>query len=161
MNLLEKFKETASSVLPVMAIVLTNDLGVAPEFLGKDDIQLDKKESVEDTAKGRGLVGQGDGETGPGDGVGRFRRKISRRGHTPATEPLRRARKNDGGAASTEQAASTDHEEVSGRVGPSARAGKLPQDLDGARTRGRSQHCRFNSGEAASCGPGCVFGGSG
>lgn len=30
--------------------VAANDLGVAPEFLGKDDIQLGKKESVEDTA---------------------------------------------------------------------------------------------------------------
>ena len=30
--------------------VAANDLGVTPEFLGKDDIQLGKKESVEDTA---------------------------------------------------------------------------------------------------------------
>ena len=35
--------------------VAANDLGVAPEFLGKDDIQLGKKESVEDTAKVLGL----------------------------------------------------------------------------------------------------------
>ena len=31
--------------------VAANDLGVAPEYLGKDDIQLGKKETVEDTAK--------------------------------------------------------------------------------------------------------------
>lgn len=30
--------------------VAANDLGVAPEYLGKDDIQLGKKESLEDTA---------------------------------------------------------------------------------------------------------------
>lgn len=35
--------------------VAANDLGVAPEFLGKDDIQLGKKESVEDTA---GVLGR-------------------------------------------------------------------------------------------------------
>ncbi len=31
-------------------VVAANDLGVNPEFLGKDDIQLGKKESVKDTA---------------------------------------------------------------------------------------------------------------
>ena len=31
--------------------VAANDLGIAPEYLGKDDIQLGKKETVEDTAK--------------------------------------------------------------------------------------------------------------
>ncbi len=36
-----------------------NDLGVAPEFLGKDDIQLNKKESVEDTAKVLGRMFDG------------------------------------------------------------------------------------------------------
>jgi ornithine carbamoyltransferase len=36
-----------------------NDLGVAPEFLGKDDIQLGKKESVEDTAKVLGCMFDG------------------------------------------------------------------------------------------------------
>ncbi|HUC96593.1 MAG TPA: ornithine carbamoyltransferase [Candidatus Saccharimonadales bacterium] len=36
-----------------------NDLGVAPEFLGKDDIQLGKKESVEDTAKVLGRMFDG------------------------------------------------------------------------------------------------------
>ena len=30
--------------------VAANDLGIAPEYLGKDDIQLGKKESLEDTA---------------------------------------------------------------------------------------------------------------
>lgn len=39
--------------------VAANDLGVAPEFLGKDDIQLGKKESVEDTAKVLGRVFDG------------------------------------------------------------------------------------------------------
>jgi ornithine carbamoyltransferase len=39
--------------------VAANDLGVAPEFLGKDDIQLGKKESVEDTAKTLGRMFDG------------------------------------------------------------------------------------------------------
>jgi ornithine carbamoyltransferase len=39
--------------------VAANDLGVAPEFLGKDDIQLGKKESVEDTAKVLGRMFDG------------------------------------------------------------------------------------------------------
>ena len=39
--------------------VAANDLGVAPEFLGKDDIQLGKKESVEDTAKVHGRMFDG------------------------------------------------------------------------------------------------------
>lgn len=39
--------------------VAANDLGVAPEFLGKDDIQLGKKESVEDTARVLGRMFDG------------------------------------------------------------------------------------------------------
>lgn len=39
--------------------VAANDLGVSPEFLGKDDIQLGKKESVEDTAKVLGRMFDG------------------------------------------------------------------------------------------------------
>lgn len=39
--------------------VAANDLGVAPEFLGKDDIQFGKKESVEDTAKVLGRMFDG------------------------------------------------------------------------------------------------------
>ena len=36
-----------------------NDLGAAPEYLGKDDIQLGKKETVEDTAKVLGRMFDG------------------------------------------------------------------------------------------------------
>ena len=36
-----------------------NDLGIAPEYLGKDDIQLGKKETVEDTAKVLGRMFDG------------------------------------------------------------------------------------------------------
>lgn len=39
--------------------VAANDLGASPEFLGKDDIQLGKKESVEDTAKVLGRMFDG------------------------------------------------------------------------------------------------------
>lgn len=39
--------------------VAANDLGVAPEYLGKDDIQLGKKETVEDTAKVLGRMFDG------------------------------------------------------------------------------------------------------
>lgn len=39
--------------------VAANDLGMSPEFLGKDDIQLGKKESVEDTAKVLGRMFDG------------------------------------------------------------------------------------------------------
>ncbi len=39
--------------------VAANDLGIAPEFLGKNDIQLGKKESVEDTAKVLGRMFDG------------------------------------------------------------------------------------------------------
>lgn len=39
--------------------VAANDLGIAPEFLGKDDIQLGKKESVEDTARVLGRMFDG------------------------------------------------------------------------------------------------------
>ncbi|HUC90054.1 MAG TPA: ornithine carbamoyltransferase [Patescibacteria group bacterium] len=40
-------------------VVAANDLGVNPEFLGKDDIQLGKKETVEDTAKVLGRMFDG------------------------------------------------------------------------------------------------------
>ena len=39
--------------------VAANDLGIAPEFLGANDIQLGKKESVEDTAKVLGRMFDG------------------------------------------------------------------------------------------------------
>lgn len=39
--------------------VAANDLGIHPEFLGKDDIQLGKKESVEDTARVLGRMFDG------------------------------------------------------------------------------------------------------
>ena len=39
--------------------VAANDLGIAPEYLGKDDIQLGKKETVEDTAKVLGRMFDG------------------------------------------------------------------------------------------------------
>lgn len=39
--------------------VAANDLGAAPEYLGKDDIQLGKKETVEDTAKVLGRMFDG------------------------------------------------------------------------------------------------------
>ena len=39
--------------------VAANDIGVTPEFLGKDDIQLGKKESTEDTAKVLGRMFDG------------------------------------------------------------------------------------------------------
>ena len=40
-------------------VVAAADLGIHPEFLGKDDIQLGKKESVEDTAKVLGRMFDG------------------------------------------------------------------------------------------------------
>lgn len=39
--------------------VAANDLGIAPEYLGKDDIQLGNKESVEDTARVLGRMFDG------------------------------------------------------------------------------------------------------
>ncbi len=39
--------------------VAANELGIAPEYLGKDDIQLGKKETVEDTAKVLGRMFDG------------------------------------------------------------------------------------------------------
>lgn len=39
--------------------VAANDLGIAPEYLGKDDIQLGTKETVEDTAKVLGRMFDG------------------------------------------------------------------------------------------------------
>lgn len=40
-------------------VVAASDLGIHPEFLGKDDIQLGKKESLEDTAKVLGRMFDG------------------------------------------------------------------------------------------------------
>ena len=40
-------------------VTAARDLGIQPEFLGKDDIQLGKKESVEDTAKVLGRMFDG------------------------------------------------------------------------------------------------------
>jgi ornithine carbamoyltransferase len=40
-------------------VVAAADLGIHPEFLGKDDIQLGKKESIEDTAKVLGRMFDG------------------------------------------------------------------------------------------------------
>lgn len=51
--------EKTSTRTRIAFTVAANDLGVAPEFLGKDDIQLGKKESVEDTAKVLGRVFDG------------------------------------------------------------------------------------------------------
>jgi ornithine carbamoyltransferase len=51
--------EKASTRTRCAFTVAANDLGVAPEFLGKDDIQLGKKESVEDTAKVLGRMFDG------------------------------------------------------------------------------------------------------
>lgn len=42
--------EKASTRTRCAFTVAANDLGIAPEYLGKDDIQLGKKESLEDTA---------------------------------------------------------------------------------------------------------------
>ena len=51
--------EKASTRTRISFTVAARDLGIQPEFLGKDDIQLGKKESVEDTAKVLGRVFDG------------------------------------------------------------------------------------------------------
>ena len=51
--------EKASTRTRCAFTVAANDLGVAPEFLGAGDIQLGKKESVEDTAKVLGRMFDG------------------------------------------------------------------------------------------------------
>ena len=51
--------EKTSTRTRVAFTVAANDLGVAPEFLGMNDIQLGKKESVEDTAKVLGRMFDG------------------------------------------------------------------------------------------------------
>jgi ornithine carbamoyltransferase len=53
------FFEKTSTRTRCAFTVAANDLGVAPEFLGKDGIQLGKKESVEDTAKVLGRMFDG------------------------------------------------------------------------------------------------------
>jgi len=52
------FEKTSTRTRAAFTIA-ANDLGVAPEFLGKDDIQLGKKESTEDTAKVLGRLFDG------------------------------------------------------------------------------------------------------
>lgn len=51
--------EKASTRTRCAFTVAANDLGIAPEYLGKDDIQLGKKETVEDTAKVLGRMFDG------------------------------------------------------------------------------------------------------
>jgi len=51
--------EKTSTRTRVAFTVAANDLGIAPEFLGMNDIQLGKKESVEDTAKVLGRMFDG------------------------------------------------------------------------------------------------------
>lgn len=51
--------EKASTRTRCAFVVAASDLGIHPEFLGKDDIQLGKKESVEDTAKVLGRMFDG------------------------------------------------------------------------------------------------------
>ena len=51
--------EKASTRTRCAFTVAANDLGVAPEYLGKDDIQLGKKETIEDTAKVLGRMFDG------------------------------------------------------------------------------------------------------
>ena len=51
--------EKASTRTRCAFVVAAYDLGIHPEFLGKDDIQLGKKESVEDTAKVLGRMFDG------------------------------------------------------------------------------------------------------
>ncbi|MBC7746871.1 ornithine carbamoyltransferase [Pedobacter sp.] len=48
-NIALLFEKTSTRTRAAFTVA-ANDLGIAPEFLGKDDIQLGKKESVEDTA---------------------------------------------------------------------------------------------------------------
>lgn len=51
--------EKASTRTRCAFVVAAADLGIHPEYLGKDDIQLGKKESVEDTAKVLGRMFDG------------------------------------------------------------------------------------------------------
>ena len=51
--------EKASTRTLCAFTVAANDLGIAPEYLGKDDIQLGKKETTEDTAKVLGRMFDG------------------------------------------------------------------------------------------------------
>lgn len=51
--------EKASTRTRCAFTVAANDLGIAPEYLGKDDIQLGKKETIEDTAKVLGRMFDG------------------------------------------------------------------------------------------------------
>ena len=51
--------EKASTRTRCAFTVAANDLGIAPEYLGKDDIQHGKKETVEDTAKVLGRMFDG------------------------------------------------------------------------------------------------------
>ncbi|MDO5343351.1 MAG: ornithine carbamoyltransferase [Candidatus Saccharibacteria bacterium] len=51
--------EKASTRTRCAFVAAANDLGIAPEYLGKDDIQLGKKETVEDTAKVLGRMFDG------------------------------------------------------------------------------------------------------
>ncbi len=57
-NIALLFEKTSTRTRAAFTVA-ANDLGVAPEFLGKDDIQLGKKESVEDTAKVLGRLFDG------------------------------------------------------------------------------------------------------
>jgi len=51
--------EKASTRTRCAFTVAANDLGISPEYLGRDDIQLGSKESVEDTAKVLGRMFDG------------------------------------------------------------------------------------------------------
>jgi ornithine carbamoyltransferase len=51
--------EKASTRTRCAFVVAASDLGIHPEYLGKDDIQLGKKESVEDSAKVLGRMFDG------------------------------------------------------------------------------------------------------
>lgn len=51
--------EKASTRTRCAFVVAANDLGISPEYLGKDDIQLGNKESTEDTAKVLGRMFDG------------------------------------------------------------------------------------------------------
>lgn len=57
-NIALLFEKTSTRTLCAFTVG-ANDLGVAPEFLGMNDIQLGKKESVEDTAKVLGRMFDG------------------------------------------------------------------------------------------------------
>lgn len=57
-NIALLFEKTSTRTRSAFTVA-ANDLGVAPEFLGMNDIQLGKKESVEDTAKVLGRMFDG------------------------------------------------------------------------------------------------------